>query len=261
MSTAELIDALCADRDTAGLFLDFDGTLTPIVKDPTQSRLPDALAPAIGDLARGLAVVAVVSGRPAEFLGERVRVDGVRLLGLYGLEEWRDGAAVARAEAAAWQGAVDEAKEHLAAGLAALDGVHIEDKGLSVAVHWRNAPHHEHAARAVATAVAAVAADTGLAREPGKLVEELRPPVDWDKGAAVRAVTAEVGLRSVAYVGDDLGDLSAFAAVRALGGVAVAVDHGAETPQAVRDGADLVLDGPTAVAALLAELSDRLRDG
>jgi trehalose 6-phosphate phosphatase len=205
-----------------------------------------------------LGVVAVVSGRPASFLGERVRIDGVRRLGLYGLQEWRDGEEVARPEAAVWQEAVDHAKARLASALDGMEGVHLEDKGLSVAVHWRNAPDRGAAEQAVTSAMAATAAATGLAREPGKLVDELRPPVDWDKGSAVRAVAAESGLGTVAYVGDDLGDLSAFAAVRELGGIAVAVDHGAETPQEVRDGAEVILDGPDAVADLLAQLRDRL---
>jgi trehalose 6-phosphate phosphatase len=260
----DLLAHLCAAPATSGLFLDFDGTLTPIVEDPTDSRLPDGLAPVIGELATRLGVVAVVSGRPASFLADRVQVDGVRLLGLYGLEEWRDGAAAARPEAATWQAAVDEAKARLHDDLDGLDGVHIEDKGLSVAVHWRNAPDRDVAAEAVSAAVTAAAEATRLGREPGKLVDELRPPVDWDKGSAVRAVSTDAGLQAVAYLGDDLGDLAAFAAVRELGeagGLAVAVDHGEETPREVRDAADLVLDGPPAVTDLLGELLEQLRRG
>jgi trehalose 6-phosphate phosphatase len=257
--TDRLLHHLTAEPAATGLFLDFDGTLTEIVDDPTASALPRALAPVLADLAGALGVVAVVSGRPAAFLGERVAVAGVRLLGLYGLEEWVDGAGVARPEAARWQPEVDRARRALADALGDSEGVHIEDKGLSVAVHWRNAPERGAAGAAVADAVARIGAATGLAGEPGKLVAELRPPVAWDKGAAVRAVAEEAGLTRTAYLGDDLGDLAAFAAVRALNGLAVAVDHGSETPAAVRDAADLVLDGPAAVARLLTDLRDGLR--
>jgi len=74
--------------DRAGLFLDFDGTLAPIVDDPTTSGMDAALGPVLRDLAATLGLVAVVSGRPAAFLADRVRADGVLRLGLYGLEEW-----------------------------------------------------------------------------------------------------------------------------------------------------------------------------
>jgi trehalose 6-phosphate phosphatase len=257
--TDDLLDLLAADPAASGLFLDFDGTLTPIVSDPKTSALPPELAPLLGDLAAALGAVAVVSGRPARFLGERVVVDGVLHLGLYGLEVWRDGAAAARPEAARWQPQVDRAREVLEHVLGGLEGVYVEGKGLSVAVHWRNAADRVSAEHAIEEATGRLAADTGLALEPGKLVAELRPPVDWDKGAAVRSVADELGLRAVAYIGDDLGDLPAFAAVRELGGLAVAVDHGAETPEALLGAADVVLRGPDAVAALLGALRDRLR--
>lgn len=253
----DLADRIVAAR-RPGLVLDFDGTLAPIVADPETSALPDGVAPVLADLARRLPLVALVSGRPVAFLAERAAIDGVRLLGLYGLEQWEDGQRVVREEAARWQQAVDDARAWLSAAVAEHDGVAVEDKGLAVAVHYRNAPDRERAGRVVAEAVAQAAADTGLGREPGKLVEELRPPVAWDKGAAVRALADELGLDVVVYVGDDLGDLPAFAIARDLGGGAIAVDHGAETPAAVRDAADAVLDGTEAVVDWLVSLRDRL---
>ncbi|HEY8338973.1 MAG TPA: trehalose-phosphatase [Egibacteraceae bacterium] len=256
-TAADLADRVVA-AERAGLVLDFDGTLAPIVADPETSALPPRLVPVLAGLAARLPLVAVVSGRPVAFLAERVDVAGVRLLGLYGLEQWLDGRRVVRPEAAVWQEAVDRARRRLREAVAGRDGVVVEDKGLAVAVHFRNAPDRAAAAEAVAEAVAAVAADTGLRREPGKLVEELRPPVDVDKGAGVRALAQELGLDVVVYVGDDLGDLPAFAAARDLGGGAIAVDHGAETPAAVRDAADAVLDGTDAVADWLTALRDHL---
>ena len=251
-----------APGSRAGLVLDFDGTLAPIVEDPTTSRMVEGAAASLAVLAEALPLVAVVSGRPAVFLAERAAVPGVRLLGLYGLEEAREGAVVVRADAARWQHAVDAAREVLAASLPDLPrGVVVEDKGLAVAVHWRRA-HDAHAAEAaVAALVTEVAARTGLRREPGKLVEELRPPVERDKGDAVRDLAQEAGLEDVAYVGDDLGDLPAFAVARALGGLAVAVDHGGETPAAVRAAADLVLDGAAGVAVWLVDLVQRVAGG
>lgn len=262
MTAAEVAAALAAEPARSGLCLDFDGTLAAIGPDPAAVRLPEALRPLLADLAGRLAAVAVVSGRPAAFLGQRVDIAGVRLLGVYGLEEWRGGAAVPRGEAAGWQPAVRRARaalrERFAQPGGGLAGVLVEDKGLSVAVHWRNARDRAAAERAAGEAVAALAGETGLAVEPGKLVLELRPPVDWDKGAAVRALAADAALARVAYLGDDLGDLPAFAAARDLGGWALAVAAAGETPPALLAAADTVLDGPEAVVAFLTRLRDAL---
>jgi trehalose 6-phosphate phosphatase len=251
-------DHLASAVEQAGLFCDFDGTLAPIVADPATSRLPAAAAPLLIALAARLRVVALVSGRPADFLAARAALEGVRLLGLYGLEEWNDGHAVARPEAASWAGVVRAVRDRLPGLVGHLSGVQVEDKGLSVAVHWRNAAERARAEVEVAGVVRALAGETGLHREPGKLVEELRPPVAWDKGSAVRAVAADAGLTRLAYIGDDRGDLAAFAAVRALGGVGVAVAHGDETPPEVIDAADVAVDGHAGVLALLTGLRSRL---
>lgn len=261
MAEDRLAGHLLADPGRAGLFCDFDGTLTPIVADPAASRLPGGSAALLRELAAALGVVAVVSGRPAAFLGSHVAVPGVRLLGVYGLEEWRDGRAVPRAEAAAWAETVAAVRERLPGLVAHLDGVRVEDKGLSVAVHWRNAPDRHAAEAQVGALTRRLAAESGLAREPGKLVEELRPPVDWDKGAAVRAVAAEAGLERLAYVGDDRGDLAAFAAVHDLGGLCVAVAHGPETPQELTAAADAVVVGHEGVTELLRTLAGALTSG
>lgn len=249
---------LVGDATGAGLCLDFDGTLSAIVDDPRESRLAAGVADVLDDLTGRLGTVAVVSGRPAAFLAERVPVPGARLLGLYGLQEWTDGGARPRPEAAEWAAAVADARDDVRQALRGLDGVYVEDKGLSVAVHWRNASDRAAAEREVDLVLGALAAETGLQREPGKLVAELRPPVEWDKGACVHALVTELDLTTVVYVGDDLGDLVAFEAAHAHGGIAVAVDHGAETPAALLEAADAVLAGTDAVAAWLNRLRDDL---
>lgn len=258
MTPQELTQELVAGAPAAGLVLDFDGTLAPIVEDPATSALPAGVGEVLAQIARGLAVVAIVSGRPVTFLADRAAIPGVRLLGLYGTEEWRDGASVARPEAQEWQPALDRARDRFALALAGHPGVVLEDKGLAVALHWRTADDRTSAGAFVADLVADVAADTGLAHEPGKFVAELRPPLDWDKGSAVRALVDEHGLRTVVYAGDDRGDLAAFAAVREHGGRIVVVDHGDETPAEVRDAGDVVLDGAEAVGQWLTDVAAAL---
>lgn len=254
----DAVGLLAARPGRAGLFLDFDGTLAPIVADPETSAMPPELRPVLADLASALRVVAVVSGRPASFLAERADVPGASLLGLYGLETWEGHLAVPHPDAAEWAPRSREAVGRLRAALDGAEGVWVEDKGLAVAVHWRNAPERADAEREVLLVIEALSAETGLEPVPGKLVAELRPPVTWDKGDAVRAVAAEASLDAVVYVGDDLGDLPAFAAARDLGGIALAVGGGAETPPELLTAADGLLDGPPAVRLWLEVLRERL---
>jgi len=254
VTPADVIAALAREPATAGLILDFDGTLGAIVDDPAAAVLGEGLAPVLDSLARRLAMVAVVSGRPAEFLARQVAVDGVVLIGQYGVEEWAGGRVRAAAEVEEWRAVVARARERLEMLLAGQDEILVEDKGIAVAVHWRAARDREAAEARACAAVADVAGTTGLARAAGKLVEELRPPVDLDKGDAVRALAARSGVRTLVIVGDDEGDVPAFAAVSALGGVAVGVDAGAATPAAVRDAADVWLEGPAGVSRWLGEL-------
>ena len=252
------VDHLAARPRRAGLFLDFDGTLAPIVADPETSALPPEVRPVLAGIAAALGLVAVVSGRPAAFLGERVEVPGAKLLGLYGLESWEGHLAVPRPDAAEWGPRAREAARRLAAALEGAEGVWVEDKGLAVAVHWRNAAERGHAEREVLLLAEAVAAETGMEAVLGKLVAELRPPVRWDKGDAVRALAREAGLEALVYVGDDLGDLPAFAAARELGGMALAVGGGVETPPELFAASDALLEGPAAVRVWLEVLRERL---
>lgn len=255
MTPGDLVAVIAADPGGSGLVLDFDGTLAPIVDDPTASGMSQVARRALGTLPPLLAVVAIVSGRPAGFLGERAAVDNVRLLGMYGTEEWRDGEAVARPETTEWIPALNAARERLAKALQGHPGVVLEDKGLAVALHWRTADDLAAAEQFVVALADQVARDTGLAQEPGKFVVELRPPLGWDKGSAVDALHKELGLRRVVYIGDDLGDLPGLRAARRASGVAVVVDHGVETPAVLRDEADVVLDGVGAVEDFLVDLA------
>jgi trehalose 6-phosphate phosphatase len=249
------IEALAASPANSGLVLDFDGVLAPIVVDPATSAMPDQVAATLGRLAGPLGLLAVISGRPLDFLAARVHPAGVMLLGSYGIERVVDGVREVDPEARAWLGPVREASRVLSDRLAAVPGIRLEDKPVSVAVHWRQAPDRAAAAAEVRRVTAEVAARTGLRLEPGKLVEELRPPIAMDKGAALSALLAATKLAMAAYAGDDLGDLPALRAVRDAGGYALVVDHGAETAPQLRAAADQVFDGTGAFAAWLAELA------
>jgi trehalose 6-phosphate phosphatase len=256
---ATAVEALAADPVRSGLVLDFDGTLAPIVADPTTSALPGRVAASLERLAGRLGLVAIISGRPVTFLTERVGVPGVPLLGSYGMEQAFDGVRQIDPEAEKWLGQVHTAAQALRERLAGSAGIRVEEKSVSVAVHWRQAPDHAAAANEVRRVTSRVADELGLRLEPGKLVEELRPPINVDKGSAVSALlAAHPDLSAFAYAGDDLGDIPALRAARDAGGYALVVDHGQETDPRLLELADATFPGTDAFADWLGELADRV---
>jgi len=239
--------------ERSALFLDFDGTLAPIVADPDEAR-PLAEAPELlADLARRFGLVAVVSGRPVVFLRRHLgRARGVHLLGLYGLE-WVSaaGAVVVREDAIGWRPVVAATTER--ARSSAPPGARVEPKGLTVTLHWRGAPDAEVWVRAFC---AAERRRVGLVAREGRFSLELTPPLAVDKGTVVRSLA--VGFAAAACFGDDLGDLAAFEVLDDLGAHGVAVAKVAvtdpESPAAVAEAADVVVDGPQGALSLLARL-------
>ncbi|WP_051830272.1 MULTISPECIES: trehalose-phosphatase [Streptomyces] len=255
---------LRAPRD-AVVGLDFDGTLAPIVADPARARAHPGVAGALRVLAPAVGAVVVVTGRPAALAveyGGLAGVPGVVVLGHYGAERWEDGEVTAPEVHPGVAGAREVLPEVLAR-VGAPEGVWVEDKGRSVAVHTRRTAAPEEALESLRAPVGELAAEYGLVVEPGRLVLELRPP-GVDKGAALTGFLRERGARSVLYAGDDLGDVAAFAAVEKLRGEGVAgllVCSGAVGDAPVRelaDRADLVVPGPAGVVELLAALGAAL---
>ena len=251
---------LVARAGEVALCLDFDGTLAAIVDDPDQARPLPGVVELLGSLADRFAGVALVSGRPAGYLAEHAFAPGVRYLGMYGLEEIHDGQVRVDPRLAAGRPAVSAAQADLAdSGPVRESGAYLEDKQYAVAVHTRRVPHPERWAEPLDRVARQVADRHGLEVVPGKLVWELRPAVPSDKGDAVRRVVTDSGASSVLVAGDDLGDLAAFAAAAALAGsggsaVRVAV-RSAEAPPELLDAADLVVEGPDGMRALLQRLA------
>lgn len=248
------LDVLLEDPAHSAVLTDFDGTLAAIVPDP-EAAVPLPGAPEVlGALARRFAVVAVVSGRPAAFLTRQLAGAGpdVALFGGYGLEWVHDGQVQRAPEVAPWLAAVAEVVA--AARAAAPPGAGVEDKGWGVTVHWRGAPEAGPWAESFARDWAQ---RTGLELQPGRRAMELRPPVALDKGSVVRRVGR--GRHAACFVGDDAGDIAAFAALDELASEGVGVLRIAvadvESPAELRDRADIVVDGPESALALLRRLA------
>jgi len=243
----ELVDPFRQAPRRAALITDFDGTLAPIVDDPKNSRALDGAAALLERLAGSYGRVAVVSGRPVAFLSEQLRCGpAIELRGLYGLESSRPGAVDDRVEA--WRDAVNAVAAR--ADAEAPTGVTVERKGLSVTLHYRTAPD---AGPWVESWTAAQADITGLHRHGARMSWELVPPVPVDKGTTVLELAE--GFDAVCFIGDDRGDLPAFAALDllAVGGayaLKVVVESDEVPPELLRQ-ADLVVVGPAGVMGFL----------
>jgi trehalose 6-phosphate phosphatase len=252
---------LLADPAGTLLVTDYDGTLAPIVTDPARAVAQPGAVEALVRLAGRLRKVAVVTGRSVSDLlrlGGLDRVPDVIVLGQYGAQRWSGGPVAPPVPPPG----LTAARAALVSLIAREPGTALEDKGEGVAVHTRRAVDAEGALDRLRPDVIDIAAAAGLIVEPGRLVLEVRAPGP-DKGDAVRALVAELGPRTVLFLGDDAGDLPAFAALaelRASGTVhaLLVASASAEEPR-TSAAADVGLDGPPAVVELLENLAEALR--
>lgn len=235
--TSDLLARLATEPRRAAILLDVDGTLAPIVDRPEDARVPEETRRELARLASRYALVACVSGRPGDEVTRLVGVPGVAAVGEHGLElaaearEWADRVAV-------FASGVDWPAER---------------KPLSVSFHFRRADD-EAAARAYLTRVEAAARAEGLVPRWGRMVLEVRPPVEANKGTAVDALVRRANVRRALYAGDDTTDVDAFAALDGLElGVKVAVGS-TEAPPALLEAADLVVEGTEGVLSMLRDL-------
>jgi trehalose 6-phosphate phosphatase len=244
--------ALRADPAGALVAVDYDGTLAPIVPDPTLAVPAVGAVQALVEVGGRVGRVAVITGRPAAVavgLGGLGVVPGLVVMGQYGVERWSGG----EVEAAPPFRGLAVARSDLPAIVEGTGAV-VEDKGHSLVVHARTAP--AGMLDRLLDPVSDVARRTGLELHRGRMVLELRPP-GFDKHGALLAVSTPPP-SAVLFAGDDLGDGRAFDAVdelRAAGvpGLTVFSDS-AEGPAELRERADLVVDGPDGVVELLQQL-------
>lgn len=235
------------------VFLDFDGTLAPIVDRPERAGLPAAAREAVRRLA-ALLPVGVISGRDLEDVRARVGVEGVSYAGSHGFDILAaDGARhVVGADHAR---DLEEAADRLSEALAAVDGALVERKRFSVATHTRGV-REDRKPRAAEAVRAAAAALPRLRLKAGKEVFELLPALDWDKGRALVRMLGMLGLDGPGtvpvFVGDDVTDEDAFRELAGGRGLGILV---AAAPRPTLAG--WRLDDPGDVARFLDLLADR----
>jgi trehalose 6-phosphate phosphatase len=258
---ADVLQPLVADPSRSAVLLDVDGTLAPIVRHAEDAHVPEATRALLIHVSRRYACVACVSGRRAAVARRIVSIGSIAYVGNHGGEILRPGGTepevepdfaragerVRRFRELAWNDQLGRLR------------VRAEDKGEIAAFHWRGAPD-EDAAEAAVREVAEGAEQQGLKVHWGRKVLEIRPDVEVNKGQGVRRLLRGAALDAALYSGDDTTDLDAFRGLRELrdeGRLTAAVCVGVrsdETPPALEQSADVLVDGPSGVRGVLEAL-------
>jgi trehalose-phosphatase len=240
------------------LLSDFDGTLTPIVERPEDVILSDEVRRLLRSLVKHPRyTVGIISGRALLDLMVRVDVTDIIYAGNHGMEIYGKGLSFVEPMAEGMQSLLRVLHHALSVALKGIEGVIVENKGLSLTVHYRMAEEKEHhRIKDIFEHVSGpLHAEGGVRVTFGKKVYEVRPPVAWNKGKAVEwLVAAHGGDRSKGeswpiFLGDDLTDEDGFAAVKERQGLSVFVGD-----KAVASKADCYLPSPKEVGLFLRRL-------
>ena len=256
----ELAQRLAGKRPA--VFLDYDGTLTAIVDQPKDAIISSSMREAIRSLARRCPVC-VVSGRDRRVVQELMGLDDLIVAGSHGFDIWSpEGGTVQRDEGAGYKRLIEEVEAPLREEMDDIDGAMVESKSTSVAAHYRLVSDSEkHKVKEIVDAVIAEHPKE-LKLTPGKMVQEIQPKIDWDKGKAVLYLLEVLDLNgddvAPLYIGDDITDEDAF---QALSGRGIGIFVGrAEDPEvgSRTTSADYVLHTMPEVERFLRELADSL---
>lgn len=252
----ELLEAIGKSR--LGLVSDVDGTLSSIVDVPDKARVTPRNLELLAALQAQLTLTAVISGRSAGDVYQRVGLPGLVYIGNHGMERWQDGKVNVSAAAAAF-------RENLFAAAAEIEqslvtGMRFEDKGATLSVHYRQAEDPEMVADKLAPLMQAIAKKHGLHLTRGRKVFEFRPPVEIDKGTAFEELVKTHRLEAAFYIGDDTTDVAVFLAAQRLRAARKCLAYGLGvesrgTPQAVLTEADYLVREVAGVESFLDWLS------
>jgi len=253
---AQLAEEIAARRGARHMLLlcDFDGTLCPFFADPRAVALTDSMARVLGSLAsRPDGSLGVISGRRLQDVRDRVTVPGeLYIAGFHGLEIHTPGEAFLHPDASAAAATMHDVAAAVKPQFADLPGVFVEDKDLSIVLHYREAdPSVRVVAQSVFLDAARAHVDAGRLRlMPGACVLELLPATDWHKGSALEWIRVRVerlhGPTFTIYIGDDVTDEDAFQAV-GLHGMTIGASERVTS-------AEFRVDGPGDVERLLNSL-------
>lgn len=262
------IEARIAGRRTV-LFLDYDGTLSPIVADPERAYMLDGMRETLRDVSSHV-LTAIVTGRSSEKIRNFVQLEDIFYAASHGFDIHGplDVPVVCRV-AERYRPVLEAARDLLSARLEHIEGHEIEDNAYSISVHYRRVPSAEgveELVRVVNEEMPGLRAQ-GLTMKHGKKVLELRPDVDWNKGMAVKWILEALGLNTpdtfALYLGDDVSDEDAFQALGDLpgGGCGILVRADDDRERTAETAAHFKLRDPSEVHLFLQNLHERVPGG
>lgn len=252
---------LLTEQKRIGIITDFDGTLSPIVNDPAAATIMPEIQGHLRRLLPSLELLAVVSGRAVADVRRMVGIDRAVFIGNHGLERWERGQLTVPPEVAAYRPQLEAVLHGMMSHIT--DGVHIEDKTVTASVHYRLSPNPDQTAATLRPILETLTADNGLNLHSGKMVFEIRPPTQLNKGTAFRDLVTQYKLDGALFLGDDVTDVDAMRMAQTMRtarqcyALAVGVLH-EDTPAEVRDYAHITANGVEDVAQLLGWLADKL---
>jgi alpha,alpha-trehalase len=253
LSALERVHEIAARGGQVAVFLDYDGTLTPIVSQPENAWLADSMRQTLRELA-ARAPVAILSGRDLDDVRRRVNIDFIVYAGSHGFDI-AGPRGLRKQVATEFLPKLDAAERELHEALDGIPGARVERKRFSIAAHYRNVEENA-VTRVKRTVGEATAQHRELRRIDGKKVYELLPDIDWDKGKAMLWLSETLGLERgnvrPMYIGDDSTDEDAFRAIRERGiGIVVSEEPGSTA-------ARYALKSPAEVERFLRELTARM---
>jgi len=253
-------------KSRRGLITDVDGTISPIVDTPDAAQVTSRAKSLLRELVDTLELVAVISGRGAPDVQARVGVEGITYVGNHGMERWRDGSVEIPESVRAYRPAMEIVRDHVQHYVDDTQqaGILVEDKNATLSVHYRKAANPDEAATTLRKVINAVSEENGLHVHEGRMLFEIRPPLQMNKGTALRDLAHEFELDALIYIGDDTTDVDAIHAARELRtarscfayGIGVTAD---ETPQLVIDSADFLVSSVSGVESLFESILSAAR--
>jgi trehalose 6-phosphate phosphatase len=235
-----------------GLITDIDGTISPIVLRPEDAEITPRNLALLDALKEKLALVGVVSGRSVRDVARRVGLEGIVYIGNHGLDHWVDGHVEVAPSAMPYRPALVEAirelEVHRSAQPELLRHIQIEDKGATLSVHYRRSEYPQQVEDYLDPILQQIVMRESLSLFPGRMIFELRPPIEINKGTAFNDLIREYQLDAALYVGDDTTDADAMQVARSLraAGTCYAVGVGVlseDTPPVVLEAADVFATG------------------
>jgi len=237
-----------------GLITDVDGTISPTVPTPQEARVSPLCHRYLSILSRRLALVAAISGRPSEEARNMVAVPGMVYFGNHGLERWAGDHTEVPGHLQHYRGVINSALEALSPQLK-LEGISIENKGITATIHYRLSPDPKTAERHILAAVENSPRARKLRLMPQRMAIALLPPVAVNKGTVIRELIQEYELQAGIYLGDDVTDIYGFRAIRAsrdlnFQGLAIGIVS-EEMPEDLTEAVDFTLNGVSDVERFL----------